>query len=196
HLVNSLMSSEPAFHCYAEAAHSGGRRIDLIAFDLEIALAIEAKTFGNIGRASNEAIGDIDRLNEFSPIPSRSKENILPANWWKSANERIGILLVGSHSDVKVRQAWSAKDLVGATNAIDQRARGSRLPIKSWSRENQIFLRLVAKLIRQQAVRGSCSICESQWFKTDDAYLLYAIFSLDSIAYRQAWSAPRSPPVK
>src|SRR3546814_8938517 len=103
------MDCEKPFHCYAEASHTSGRRIDMIAYDGDCAIAIEAKKFGNVGHVSLAVEEDLKRLKEFSPMLSPMSESSVAEDWWLKATQRWGLILIGSHGGDAVLNAWKVK---------------------------------------------------------------------------------------
>lgn len=178
---HGLLSCEKPFHCYAEAAHTNGRRIDMVAFDGDCAVAIEAKKFGNIGYVSESILRDLERLSDFRPIQSSTSDGSPAEEWWQQASQRWGLLLVGSHAGDSVKDAWTAQSRAEASSTLEARtSESTRRRATTVERENATFMNLLDTLDRQKCgIRKAISICPgSGWDRCNDAYLLWAGFRL------------------
>lgn len=179
--AHALLSAERSFHCYAEPSHAGSKRIDLVAFDGETAVAVEAKKFGNVAYGSLAILSDIDRLRGFRPSLSPSADDSPVEEWWANAANRWGVILVGSHGGDQVRDAWQATTIESARTALDGRlaARGARRTATVQA-DNTAMLAVLNKLDSMaDTSRGVFQICPgNRWRQCEDAYLLWAGFRL------------------
>ena len=110
HLAHQLMQERPDFHVYLEAATRGSGRLDLLAANKEVALAMEAKCFGNIGEKAEELSSDVNRLKEFSPRYAKLKLDVAAEDWWVRAPSRWGIALAASFRGDNMAEAWMKRD--------------------------------------------------------------------------------------
>ncbi len=117
HEVNALINiafylgnlAKP-FHVYAEATVGQRGRMDMIGFNGETAIALEAKVFGKINRKSDEVLLDLNRLKSFRPSLSELAGNQKAHQWWDEAENRWGIVVISSFRGREVRDAWLAED--------------------------------------------------------------------------------------
>ncbi|TKS54546.1 hypothetical protein E4582_07120 [Luteimonas yindakuii] len=58
----ALTKADPSFHYFAEASLGNRKRIDLLATNRQVSLAIEAKNFGRINSQSDSALRDLERF--------------------------------------------------------------------------------------------------------------------------------------
>jgi len=178
--THGLLSQKPVFHCYAEASHTRGRRIDLLAFNREIALAIEAKKFGDIEHASDGIIEDVQRIRDFTPTTSPLAANIDANDWWRQAKERWGLILVGSHAGDEVARAWQSGGGESARLSLSERSLRNRAKPEKLDRANEKLLKALATINEDPGSQFGCfRICEGRrWEGSTDAYLLWAAFPL------------------
>lgn len=98
------------FHMYFEGTAAKGR-IDMMGFNGETAIAIEAKNFGAINAQSKSIMNDLTRLYKFMPSLTEKLAKDQKANqWWAGAKNRWGIILILSFRGPKVRDAWMAEN--------------------------------------------------------------------------------------
>lgn len=101
-----LGSLPKPFQIYSEGACRNGR-IDLMGYNGETAIAIEAKAFGAINRQAEAALIDLDRLRSFTPaLTTGLRNNLQPIQWWQEAKSRWGIILISSFRGRAVADAW------------------------------------------------------------------------------------------
>lgn len=168
HLAHGLLSLNLGYSCYAEASHTKGRRIDLLASNGRVGIAFEAKLFGNVGGSATRLLADLERISEFSPRLSPLKALRPPPDWWSEVH-RWGGLLVGSHAPAEVNHAWENLDPEAAKAALVRRP--------AWERE--AYGALIASLSERSASTGAFHICDGDtWERCLDAKLLYAVFRL------------------
>jgi hypothetical protein len=180
HAAHALMNGSPPFHCYAEAAHSNSRRIDLLAHDGEYALAFEAKKFGDIEYGSSGVLEDIARLREFKLLASKTNPDFVVNDWWISARERWAVILIGSHAGNEVADAWVAPDAGGAAAILACRRPRERASPTVLVRKHSKLIELIATIDEQaNAHRCAAPIClGTRWQASEDATLLWASFRL------------------
>lgn len=111
-LINLMfyLQSQPApFAIYAEGTCEDGR-IDMMACDGEVALAVEAKNFGAIQRQSEAALRDLNRMLKFRPSLGLLRSGEAPRPWWGDAKQRWGIILIQSFRGKEIADAWQSPD--------------------------------------------------------------------------------------
>lgn len=126
-LMFYLQAQPKPYDIYAEGTCAGGR-IDMMAFDGETALAVEAKNFGAINRQAESALRDLDRMREFRPsLTGNLSSGEPPRPWWSEAKQRWGIILIQSFRGSEIAQAWTSRDetkfqrlMSGYRNASDR----------------------------------------------------------------------------
>lgn len=170
-LMRGLAEIDPGFDCYLEACLSRGRRIDLLATDGRLGLAAEAKKFGNVSYGCEGLGTDMARLDEFRPGYSPASDEYPHLDWWADADERWGLLMVGSHAGDIVRDVWRAEDPASEVAAHGPPTRKSNDPSPIVALRNKID-------VRPGACRGAELIVKSRWQGSADAYLLWAAFRL------------------
>jgi hypothetical protein len=116
---------EPSFHFYSEAriGEKNGR-LDLLASNGELSLAIEAKGFGNISNQSSQLINDVERLLNFSPSCFKA-EGFTNRQWWETSSQRWGLALILSFRGSDLQEAWCMDDDGAAMAALRKRRWGS-----------------------------------------------------------------------
>lgn len=98
------------FQIYAEGTCASGR-IDMMGYDGETAIAIEAKNFGEINKQAVALLKDLERLRTFVPVLAENlNDGLTPNHWWQKAQARWGIILISSFRDRDVAEAWLSKD--------------------------------------------------------------------------------------
>lgn len=181
YLTHGLLSQHETFSCYAEASHSHGRRIDLLASNGTLAFAVEAKKFGDVESGCRGVIQDIQRLREFRPALSPLRENVVANEWWRQADERWGAIVVGSHAGPEVTEAWKAGGGDAGREALSRWSRRSRSTEGKHARSREMLLEALSILHSDpRAFTSTHPICEgSRWRECQDAHLLWALFPLD-----------------
>ncbi len=118
HEINALISiafylgSLPnPFHLYAESSVNQRCRVDMIGFDGQTAIAMEAKGFGPINSQADSMLKDLVRLKTFVPSLSELAGNEKAVEWWANAESRWGIILISSFRGRKIRDAWMSPDV-------------------------------------------------------------------------------------
>lgn len=160
HFGTALQALSRPFHVFAEAAIGGRGHIDLIASRDDVALLVEAKTFGDLTKKAKEAHQDIHRMRRFQPSPSPIKKALVH-DWYRNASTRLGLLLVGSHCSADFNLDWDHQG--------------------SEERANTAMNALFSDLADLCAVSGHRLISRcSDWLTDDsgDAYLLWSLFDL------------------
>lgn len=114
HELNALMNLQcalgqlqPPFYFYSEGSIAERGRVDLMASNGEISLAIEAKGFGRINERSDSIALDLARLREFTPAYYRGRGDREIKDWW-GASQRWGLIIISSFRGDEVRDAWLA----------------------------------------------------------------------------------------
>lgn len=98
------------FQLYSEGT-AGKGRIDMMGFDGDTAIAIEAKGFGAINARSESIRNDLSRLYTFVPsLTEKLNQDLKPNQWWSGATSRWGIILISSFRGRAVADAWVAED--------------------------------------------------------------------------------------
>lgn len=110
----SLSALEPEFYFYSEGAIAERGRVDLMASNGDISLAIEAKSFGNINERSDSVSRDLKRLYEFEPAYYQGNDTPILNKWWEKSKECWGLLLITSFRGDAVKDAWIATDITSA----------------------------------------------------------------------------------
>lgn len=108
HIARQLSMLEKPFHLYLEAAMRRDRRrgrMDLIGYDGDLAIAMEAKCFGVIGTNSLKLAGQVQDMRQFSPFYALRSSEITNKDWWLGANRRIGMVVILSFRR-NVAEAW------------------------------------------------------------------------------------------
>jgi hypothetical protein len=124
HLQASMSHLEPPFHFYSEARIEESGRLDLLASNGELSLAIEAKGFGGISKQSACLIDDVNRLLRFSPSCYKA-EDFTNRQWWEASTQRWGLALILSFRGSDLQQAWCTNDDSAAMAALQKRQWGS-----------------------------------------------------------------------
>lgn len=176
--ISSCLSNLPKpYHVYAEATVPPRGRVDMIGFNGETAIAIEAKSFGNINKKSNEVINDLKRLETFSPSLTTELAGSQAANqWWNEAKNRWGIIVISSFRGREVRDAWLAQD-----ESDFKKQMNIYRPIKkSQSHDDEIasgYLALYRSV--SSLYRRSAQITDgARWRETGEGWLLWAAIPL------------------
>lgn len=181
HIAHELI--ERGFHCYAEAAVGKGS-IDLVAGDGKLAVAIEAKMFGDPRERVFGIKHDLDRMAKFVPHrdpPSQPNNLTRACQWWATAQTRWGVIVIGHQraGDEVIETAWTTPNDEDAARLIEQgnKRRHRDTTIKQIT-ESFIALR---KTLRDKGAHfGAKEICDRKpWPGTDGAWLLWAVFPLD-----------------
>lgn len=102
HLAHALMNR--GFSLYLEANFGSREKLDLVGRRDRIAVAIEAKTTGNVAKKCLEAIDALNRLSCFEPKMTSRAEGAAIDSWWHQS-ECWSVLLFASHSN-ELRDAW------------------------------------------------------------------------------------------
>ena len=117
HEVNALinisfyLSNLPKpFHVYAEATVDQRGRVDMIGYNGETSIALEAKSFGAINAKSDEVLNDLKRLKRFRPSLTELADNQMATQWWDKAQSRWAIIVISSFRGRPIRDAWLAQD--------------------------------------------------------------------------------------
>lgn len=181
HIAHELI--ERGFHCYAEAAVGKGS-IDLIAGDGKLAVAIEAKMFGDPRERACGIKRDLERMGKFVPHrdPLSQLNNPTRAcQWWAAAQERWGVIVIGHQraGDEVIETAWTTPDDEDAARLIKQ-GNKSRHRDTTIEQITESFIALRKTLRDKGAHFGAKEICDdTPWPGTDGAWLLWAAFRLD-----------------
>lgn len=180
YVAHGLLSRSRPFKCYSEPTHTRASRIDMVAFDGEVALAIEAKKFGSIKDGSSGIIRDVERLRDFTPKLAVLADKSPAKEWWQSAHARWGLVLVGSHGGKFVTDAWNAADAGSALSSLEERLIGKKQREAATIREgNAGLLEALARLDTMSGIkRGAFEICSGETWGCADASLLWAAFRL------------------
>lgn len=173
HFAHALMKR--GFECYAEAAVERGK-VDLIAGGRKLAIAIEAKMFGDPRHRVPEIEGDLNRMQHFSPACRSSKS----PDWWSASQERWGVIVVGHQragSNV-IERAWMTPDDAEAARLIEQGNAGRHW--KSTVKEITASFVNLKQLLRARGAKFDAKkICDdAQWKDCDGAWLLWAALRL------------------
>lgn len=162
HVARELIQAEPTFHVYLEAATLGSGRLDLLATNNEIAIAIEAKCFGNIAEQAEALFDDVNRLKDFFPRYAKLKGDAAVEDWWRKVQNRWGIAVVASFRGDEVARAWKDRD----ANHLREKDRPG-------------FEKLLDKLDLVNASRFAFQINDGlRWKECGAVYLLIAAFEI------------------
>lgn len=181
HIAHELM--ERGFHCYAEAAVGAGGNIDLLAHQKGIAIAIEAKMFGDPRHRVLEVLQDLARLEKFTPVFSTQSDHPSTgyhAKWWDTAHERWGAVAIGYQraGSGEIADVWTGESDEAARHLIHKgnRDRHREATIKGIADR---IIELRKTLRSKRAEFSAWPICPGKhWQGADDAWLLGAIFPL------------------
>ena len=111
HVARELMRADPAFHVYLEAAIPVSGRLDLLAANAELAVMLEAKCFGNIGKQAGKLSDDVNRMRKYFPQGAITKNGDTTVGWWNKAPSRWALAVVPSfRGDGYVSEAWRRGD--------------------------------------------------------------------------------------
>ncbi|MDX1557166.1 MAG: hypothetical protein R3212_14145 [Xanthomonadales bacterium] len=117
-LMYYLQAEPEAFHIYAEGTCAGGR-IDMMACNGPIALAVEAKAFGKIADRSESCLKDLQRMKTFKPeLTTKLASGNSLNEWWEAASQRWGIILIQAFRGREISDAWVAPDTAGFLKAM------------------------------------------------------------------------------
>ena len=105
-----LGQMDQPFELYAEGTINENCRVDMIGFNGDTAIAVEAKGFGDINKRSEKVLDDLNRLMEFRPSLSDLKGKVDAQAWWDNAKHRWAIILIASFRGREVRDAWMSDD--------------------------------------------------------------------------------------
>ncbi|WP_152599864.1 hypothetical protein [Noviluteimonas dokdonensis] len=181
-LAHCLGHLEPQFDLYAEGNLGRRGRVDLIGSNGEIAFALEAKGWGDIGDRANSILGDISRIQSFSPTASELANNVVAVDWWSQASKRLGIILITSFRGVEVAEAWTANDEGRAIESMSAYTTPTAMALND-NGEPQAFLHLYRKLREVRAECGASLITKGdRWKDCGEGWLLWAAFLLQSNA--------------
>jgi hypothetical protein len=98
------------FQIYAEGTCASGR-IDMMGYNGETAIAIEAKNFGEINKQAVALLKDLERLRTFVPVLAENlNDGLTPNQWWQNAQARWGIILISSFRGRDVADAWISQE--------------------------------------------------------------------------------------
>lgn len=114
----ALSKLDPEFYFYSEGSIAQRGRIDLIASNGKVSLAIEAKSFGNINERSDSILRDLERLYTYEPAYYRGNNNQDLNTWWEKSNNRWGLILITSFRGDEVRDAWMSEDVTSAVEIM------------------------------------------------------------------------------
>lgn len=112
HIARQLSMLKKPFHLYLEAAmrRDGGMgRLDLLGFDGSVAIAMEAKCFGEIGKNAFGLAGQTREMRQFSPFYAARPSGITNKDWWANADRRVGMAVILSFRE-KVAEAWALQN--------------------------------------------------------------------------------------
>lgn len=180
-LASQLSHRSPAFACYAEAACGPSGHTDLIAFDGSLALAIEAKTFGDVPAKAQEIERDFTRLLQFSPHLSR-RVGSSERNWWNEAQQRWALIVVGNLVGAEISKAWCAKSRE-ASDALLQEAIDKAVSTGQAGRikSRQAPMAELVSSVLSETTRGAARVLPGGiWADSDDIWLLWAARRLDA----------------
>lgn len=113
----ALARLTPTFHFYSEGAISERGRVDLMASNGDISLAMEAKRFGDINERSDSIGKDIQRLRDFHPAYYQGDGSRPIRDWW-GTSARWGLVIITSFRGDAVRDAWLAPSHQRAAEAL------------------------------------------------------------------------------
>lgn len=180
HIAHALM--ERGFHCYAEAAVGGGR-IDLVASDKNLALAIEAKMFGDPRDRVRGIKSDLRRMQTFAPTNRiDAGGGSSQSDWWSAARERWGVIAIGHQraGATIIERAWKTDSHKEASELIQSGNAGRhRAATITGIRDSFIELRQALRSEGLKANLGAHKIFDgNESGSADGAWLLWAAFRL------------------
>lgn len=120
---NCLSRYDDRFRFYSEGTVSERGRIDLMGFNGDVAIAMEAKRLDSVSGSMGAVCSDLARLKGFSPKYYKGV-NPYQQGWWQEATERWGIVLITSFlRENVVREAWEAGSAEEARAILSKRYR-------------------------------------------------------------------------
>jgi len=168
HVAHQLMQSGQGFHVYSEARKprpKNGRtgRLDLLAANNEVAIALEAKCFGDIGAMSISVLADVENLQVFCPEYVELARGESYKNWWKNASSRWAFAVIASfRMGNEVAVAWES----GSSRSL-------------YEKDRHGFERLITGLKLKNAYRVAFKINEgTRWANCGHVYFLVAAFEI------------------
>lgn len=108
-LQGRLSNFDPPYHFYSEGRIGETGRVDLMASNGTVSLAMEAKSFGDINPRSDSIAKDLDRLRGFTPAYYRGSGTREINDWW-ATSQRWALIIITSFRDDEVRNAWVTDD--------------------------------------------------------------------------------------
>ncbi len=174
-----LGSLPKRYHLYFEGT-AGNGRMDMMGCDGETAIAIEAKSLGDINRQSASLLTDLDRLLKFSPfLTEKLNDNSKPHQWWQEATNRWGILLILSFRGREIADAWKTDD----TNLFREKMESY---IKRRRRNTDSNGEISKFLALSQAIplsgRGAALIIDGKhWQDCGEGWLLWGAIPLPNV---------------
>jgi hypothetical protein len=124
----ALSKLDPEYHFYSEGVIADRGRVDLIASNGNISLAIEAKSFGKINERSESVRRDVERLHKYTPAYFRGNTDSKINEWWEKSTSRWGLILITSFRGDEVSDAWMSEDTRSAAKIMEKYPRKADRP--------------------------------------------------------------------